>query len=142
MTVNVYIESSIKGPRKKNGVVGFVLQAGDTDVTKTLFGTVQDATANYSNLICLKQALSRILPSTESIIIHTSSGYVNLSVLATKKNQRSCDVATREIKYAAEWQEIANLLGDREVEVKLNQPNEFRSWLQQEVERRAENHGF
>ncbi len=138
MTVNIYIESSIRAPaRELNGVVGIVLQAGDTDNTKTLFGTVESVTKNHADAICLKNAVSRINGKCDKIIIHTSSNYVNQCLVHWRNK---ADLS--EVKFAAEWQEIFKVLNQHEYEVVFKQSNEFRSWIQQECERRAEKHGF
>ncbi len=146
MKVNIYIESSIRAPaRKQDGVVGFVLQAGDTDNTKTVFGAVTDVTKNYADLLCLKNALSRLNPHADSLLIHTSSIYVNQSLLAMSENsgfegfEKTKDGKPR--KHIDEWREVYKVLSTRPYEVVFNQPNEFRNWLQQDCERRAKKHG-
>lgn len=138
MTVNVYIESSIRDPaRVRNGVVGFVLQAGDTDNTKTMFGTVEHVTKNQADVICLQHALASINSKCDNVLVHTSSGYVYQSVSSLAKNQRFTGA-----KFKDEWESIYSTLNKYQFTAVHNQPNEFRSWLQQECERRAEKHGF
>lgn len=138
MTVNIYLESSIRDPaRTKSGVVGFVLQAGDTDATKTVFGIVESVTKNQADVICLKNAVSHINGKCDNIFIHTSSGYVYQSISSLAKNQKFTGV-----KFKEEWQSIYSNLSKAQFAAAFNEPNEFRSWLQQECERRAEKHGF
>ena len=143
MTTEIYMESSIRGPRPKKGVVGFVLQENGTTDPKSTFGFFdKEVTANYSNMVCLKEALKRINPSTGEVILHTTSGYINLSLLRQKKNQGFEDFEEaerkKEIKYAKDWEEIRNYLQGKTIEVKLNEPHEYKHWLQREVQRRAE----
>ncbi len=138
MTVNIYIESSIRAPAKKqSGVVGIVLQAGDTDATKTVFGKVEEVTKNHADVICLKNALSYISAHADKILIHTSSLYVNQCLVAMRKNGRFSGT-----KFKEEWEIILEILNQHEFEAVYNQPNEFKNWLQQECERRAKKHGF
>lgn len=143
MEVNIYIASSIKGNKLKQGYIGFVLQAGSTDATKTVFEEC-DANSNHSVVICLEKALARIKPSCNQIIIHTNLKYVDVMLSKPRKNQGTDLLKTskgQDIQYAAEWASIYEKLKGKDVKVKCNQPNEFRSWLQQECERRAEKHG-
>ncbi len=146
MIVNIYIESSIKGPSKKSGIVGLILQAGNTDATKTIFGIVNDSTANQSILICLKNALSHIKSECESVYIHTTSNYVYLNCSVSRQIQwLESNYRTskgEEVKFAAEWRDIHRYLEGKEYKVIYNEPNDFKNWLQAEVERRAKKHGF
>jgi len=133
VNLNIYIETSIKAPaRRQNGVVGIVLQAGNTDATKTLFEKVENVTKNNADVIALTKAASHISPHAEGILIHTSSLYVNQCIVSMRKNGRFCGT-----KYTEEWQSIFEILKNHEFDVVLNQPNEYRGWLQQEVERRG-----
>lgn len=139
METNIYIASGIKSNKPKEGYIGYVLQAGDTDATKTDFKKIE-ATSNQSLVICLKEALAPIKSSCSRIIIHTDSTYVNLMLAKSWKNQGEKLLKTakgKDIQFAAEWKEIYEKLQGKDATVICNQPNKFKSWLQQEVERRG-----
>ncbi len=145
--VNIYIESSIKGAKRKNGIVGIVLQAGNDDAaTKSIFGIVKDVTAYEAILICLSRALGYIKQGCGKIYIHTDSGYVYQNCSTTRQIQwlESGFKTSKgeEVKYKAQWQAIYRGLSGKEFEVVYNQPNSFKGWLKNEVERRALEHGF
>lgn len=140
MEVNIYIASSIKGNKPKQGYIGYVLQAGNTDATKTVFEECE-ANSNHSSVICLDKALTHIKPSCNQIIIHTNLKYVDVMLSKPRKNQGIDLLKTskgKEIQYAAEWAGVYEKLKNKDVKVICNQPNEFRAWLQQELERRAD----
>lgn len=76
--LDVYIESSIKGPRRRDGVVGYIIEymtnIGEP-ATKTWFWTVEGMSAQESMLEAAVEALSRIQTGNE-IVIHTEDGWL------------------------------------------------------------------
>lgn len=62
MKAEIYIESSIKGTRRQDGVTGYVIEAQTSKgpATVTQFIQVENATKNLSDLLGLKNALSRM----------------------------------------------------------------------------------
>ena len=146
MNVNIYIDTSIRGPARKNGENGYILQAGNTDITKTVIGPVKDVTANEAILICLDKALDQIRSGCDKVYIHTNSNYVYLNCSVSRQIQwLESGYRTskgEEVKYSTLWRQIHRKLDGKEFEVVYNQPNEFKNWLKAEVERRAKEHGF
>lgn len=146
MKVNIYLASSIKSPRKQNGAIEYILQAGDTDKTMTQFEFLQDVTANQSDVLCLKAALSRINDKADIVLIHTDSNYMNLSLAALKQNQRFLDFVKtgrgKERQFIGEWQEIYTRLATRQWDFLYKQPNEFKRWLFDDCIKRAKEHYF
>ena len=141
MKVNIYISTSIRAPAKTKGCIEYILQAGDTDKTMTKFAFLEDATANESEVICLKMALSHINTKADMVLIHTDSSYMNLSLSALGQNQRFEDFKKttkgKPRAYINEWELVHSILCTREWDIVFNQPNEFKKWLQADCSRRA-----
>ena len=138
MKVNIYLCSSIKAPsRLHSGVAGYVLQADDTNNTKTVFGIVENITKNHADVRCLRYALAALNEHCDTILIHTDSNYLKYNLECAFKRY-TCD----NLKYANEWEYIYNVLRTRKFEVILGEHNEFKNWLQSECDRRAKKHGF
>lgn len=141
MRVNIYIESSVKGPRRSNGVVGFVLEEeSHKDKTLTQFGKVENVTANQAVLLALIHALRRIKTGTD-ITIWTDSFYVQ-SALANgwleEWSENGWKTAKgKEICNEKEWKQIKELMGDVEPEFEVGVQHPFKNYLKSEVERRA-----
>lgn len=142
MKVNIYIASSIRGLRRTNGVVGYVIEADTSKgaATLTQFGSVKDVTENQSELIALKNALTRIKPECE-ITLWTENQYIRSAFLqgwlkgwqsTGWKNSKGKPVANEK-----EWREVAESLSGTSPEVMLGQDHVYKNYLTREVERRA-----
>ena len=141
MRVNIYIESSVKGPRRSNGVVGFVLEKeSHKDKTLTQFGKVENVTANHAVLLALIHALRRIKTGTD-ITIWTDSFYVQSALVhgwLEEWSENGWKTAKgKEICNEKEWKQIKELLGDVEPEFEVGGQHPFKNYLKSEVERRA-----
>ena len=141
MTLNIYIESSIQSSHKTNGVVCIILADETNKNTKTIFGSVNDVSANKANLIAIKQALSRMNSCCDMVLIHTTSWFVKTNLTEYRANQwierDFKNTKGEDISFKDEWMQIFKSLEGRKYEVHLNEPNEFRKWMQEEVKRRA-----
>lgn len=141
MRVNIYIESSVKGPRRSNGVVGFVLEEeSHKDKTLTQFGKVENVTANQAVLLALIHALRRIKTGTD-ITIWTDSFYVQSALVhgwLEEWSENGWKTARgKEICNEKEWRQIKELLGDVEPEFEIGTQHPFKNYLKSEVERRS-----
>ena len=142
MRVNIYIESSIKGLKRRSGVVGFILEAeGYEGKTVTQFGSVKEATENQAQLLALKYALKRIKDMSE-LRIWTDNSYMAAAfeqdwisgwIERGWKTAKGKEVANRE-----EWESILQMLGESIPEFQVAQSHSFKSWLSKEIERRVE----
>lgn len=141
MRVNIYIESSIKGLKRRNGVVGFILEAdGKEGKTVTQFGSVKEATENQAQLLALKYALKRIKDMSE-LRIWTDNSYMAAAfeqdwisgwIERDWKTAKGKEIANRE-----EWESILQMLDGSVPELKVAQNHSFKNWLREEIERRA-----
>lgn len=137
--VNIYMASSVKSPRAQNGVGMYVLEAimakGPATITKEV--KLQEVTANQAELQIMAAAVERLREPCE-IDIFTECGYIasgieNLDAWQRNgwKTSRGTEVANVEI-----WKQIAEKLQNCNVRSRVKEPNEYRSWLKNEIERR------
>lgn len=138
--VNLYIDTSVRGPKRKAGAYGYILeyQAAAGAVTRTkVEKTEYETTENQSLCRALAEALKRI-NTTCRLVIYTDSEYI-ASVFSnnwlsewycngwqTKKNTPVANVEVwKEI-----WEEVKNL----DVRIKLKEDHSYKEWLRREVE--------
>lgn len=140
MKVNIYMASSVKSLKRQNGVVGFVIDMEEFEKTVTQFGSVKDATANQSQILCLKYALQRINQAAD-LEIYTDCRYLASAfendwisgwIGNDWKTVKGTDVANKE-----EWQEVLKRLNGRVPVFKINSQHQYKNWLESEVERRS-----
>lgn len=142
MRVNIYIESSVKGLKRKNGVVGFILEAeGYEGKTVTQFGSVKEVTENQSQLLALKFALKRITDKSD-LMIWSDNSYIEAAFKQDWikgwldrdwKTAKGKEVANKE-----EWECILQMLGGCRPQFEIGNNHSFKSWMKKEIERRAE----
>lgn len=139
--MNIYIESSVKGLKRQNGIVGFVIEKNiETGDTVTQFGKVTDATENLAELLALKYALKRV-PQDADITVYTDNKYIagvfgqnwlSKWMESGWKTAKNTDVANKE-----HWQAVTESLGSRIPDFRLAEPHSYKRWLQDEVKKRA-----
>ena len=140
--VNIYMLTTIKGPRRRDGIGGYILECERKPEPATLtdFIKIENEAEGGAEVTLLAAALQRIKkPCTLSI--YTDSQYIKTALTAgwleawTKngfKNARK-----EEIPLAEKWQEIAKRLNACELrEVKLRQQHSYRTYMERETERR------
>lgn len=141
--VNIYLATSLKSPRRQNGVVGYILEAeGHEDHTLTQFGRVINVTKNQSLLLDLIHALNRINTSTE-VTIWSDNAYIQSTVENGWLKQWSENGwKTQKDKYAAnyeQWKKITERLeelGGIVPQFRTGEHHKFKNYLETEVERR------
>ncbi|MCM1536083.1 MAG: hypothetical protein NC126_09220 [Clostridium sp.] len=142
MIVNIYLASSIKGIRKQDGVVAFILEAeGKENKTLTQFGRVEQATENTAYLRALKYALRRINTKC-GLVIWADSPYManafSQGWLYRWEQNAWQNAKGREVADRADWEEIAERLNGELPEFRIGCHHTFRKWMETEVEKRAE----
>lgn len=141
--VNIYLATSLKSPRRQNGVVGYILEAeGHEDHTLTQFGRVINVTKNQSLLLDLIHALNRINTSTE-VTIWSDNAYIQSTVENGWLKQWSENGwKTQKDKYTAnyeQWKKITERLeelGGIVPQFRTGEHHKFKNYLETEVERR------
>ena len=139
MIVNIYIQSSIKGPAKRSGIVGFVIEAeGHSDRTITQFGRVSDVAENESYLIAMKYALKRLTKPC-GLVIWMDNTYISSAFEQNwiEKWQENDWKNARGKRVSQNWKETLILLNGRDILFRIKEKHEYKTWLTEEVERRA-----
>lgn len=140
-TVDIYIDTSVKGPRRRDGWYTYII-AMDTAVGTADAGDsvkIEDTTENQATLFALETALKRIKKPCH-LVLHLESNYVAAALdkkwyeqwrqagWMTAKNKPVCDVAT--------WQSIEYLLNAHEFEVRLKEPHTYREWMKRKLKKK------
>lgn len=141
--VHVYIETSLKWPRKGSGIVGIVFTDDADTYSKTLFGRVNDSTEHHSLLVALDKALD-YLGSYEEIHVHTNCGYIagGFKNLSSWEENKWFTSKGETVKFAEIWQNLASKTRNKQLKVHLNEFNGYRTWLKNECDMRGRKHGF
>lgn len=138
--VNLHIDTSIKGPKRRDGdylyILSFRTQAGTADTGNRKH--LEETTENQAAALALEEALKRLRVPC-SLTIYLECPYV-ASVLSNKwyekwryndwmsaKGKPICD--------AAIWRSIQSLLNAHDIQVLLKKPHEYREWMQHELQR-------
>lgn len=141
MRTDIYIQSSIRGMERRDGIVGLVVerQTGTVKEPFTQFGRVLSATKNCADLLGLKNALKHA-DLEDWLYIHLDNNYI---VAAIKhdwlgewwyngwKTSKGRQIANME-----EWQAVAILLNNRKPEFRPG-AHKYKRWLETELARRA-----
>lgn len=133
-TVDIYIDTSIKGPKRRDGsylyIIAMQTSAGPADVGK--MDSLEDTTEHQATLTALEAALKRIAKPCR-LILHLECQYVAGALLngwykqwrqqawMTQKGKPVCD--------AEKWQSIEYLLNAHDFEVRLKKPHSYRDWM-------------
>ena len=142
--LNIYLESGIKGPCRRDGVVGYVIEwkTEKGPVTLTKFEHVEGAAENRATLCGLTAALARIKENC-ILNIFTSSNYLykgfEIENRVEKWRENGWKTAQgREVKNKDKWMEVLNLANGSLLTLHLNERNEYSDWLARETKKRQE----
>lgn len=136
--VDIYIDTSLKGPRRGNAwwtyIVAMETNKGTADTGDT--GKIEDSTENQATLTALETALKRLKMPCH-LTLHLECDYVASALTngwidqwryngwMTTKNKPVCDVE--------KWQSILDFLNAHEFEVVLKQPHTYREWMRSKL---------
>ena len=141
-TVNIYTASTIRGPRRKNGYIAYVLEYKvemlEEPVTLTATKKLENATENQAELTAIIEALGHmqmkcnlnIYTDNDQIPAALKNGWVTSWQQAGWKNAKGKPVANQ-----AEWQKMTELLVGNEVEWHVREHHSYRKWLLAEIKR-------
>ncbi len=142
MKAEIYIESSIKGTRRQDGVTGYVIEAQTSKgpATVTQFIQVENATKNLSDLLGLKNALSRIKTGSE-LVICIDNTYVQSAIengwLEWWKEDGWVTAKGKSVANKDVWADILSALGGRLPLFGDGETHKYKRWLESELERRV-----
>lgn len=138
--VNLYIDTSVRGPRKKKGAYGFVLETVTAagPVTLTKITKLEQTTEHQSLCMAIREALQRIKKPCR-VVVHTQSEYTIAAIKFWLQTWKDADWKNKkgvEVADAESWQEIA---GRNEIELDAVSDNshQYREWLRAETDRAA-----
>lgn len=141
VTVDVFISTSYKGPRRGNGYYSYLLRfvtAAGKEATKWETIKAEDCTQNRAELLALLKALTSMKQKCE-LNIYTESMYLKNGIESWSsgwiakgwKNAKGEPVANSE-----EWQETLILLNGNNILFHIKEQHEFKKVMQVEIERR------
>lgn len=143
--VNIYITTSIRGPARKNGGYGYVIEFIKKDgspVTRIGIGYEVKATEKKLTLLALKSALRRLTKSCSALVFtkceHVLSSYKNGWIFEWKKNDWTNAKGVKLSDWEL-WRDIAELstmhkLSFESADVK----NPYEMWISENI-RKVEN---
>lgn len=136
--VNLYIETSIRGPRRCAGAYGYVLETYTAAgaVTLTNFKRMPETTESQSLALALEEALMRLKEGVR-LNIYTQSAYIGCVLKSWIpewsrngwKNKRDKPVAD-----ADTWQKVAELLKANDFFVTVGAQHQYQDYLMRESE--------
>lgn len=136
--VRLYIETSIRGPRRQTGAYAYVLEyrAAAGPVTLTEVKAIPDTTEHQSLCMGILAAVKRL--KSCDLTICTSSGYIQAVFECWMDNWIANGFKTAKgepIKDAEKWQEIAERLNGLPVRAEIAMEHTYRDWMLREVDK-------
>lgn len=139
--VNIYLETSLKGPVVKDGWYAAVLEykskSGKT-TTREDFEWQKDATYHRQALCALLKSLKRLNASC-IVNVYTDCIYLKNGIdehLKMWKSNGWINGKGNTIKNAQEWQEIATLISGHKIKVHWEKRNSYTEWMMEEAKKR------
>ena len=139
--VNIYLETSLKGPVVKDGWYAAVLEykskSGKT-TTREDFEWQKDATYHRQALCALLKSLKRLNASC-IVNVYTDCIYLKNGIdehLKMWKSNGWINGKGNTIKNAQEWQEIATLISGHKIKVHWEKRNSYTEWMMEEAKNR------
>ena len=135
--VNIYIETSLKGPGKREGWYAAVLEfvKNGKAITREDFVKEKETTYHKSVLCALLKALER-LNANCNLNIYTDSVFVQNSVenhLTGWKANGFVNAKNEPIKNQAEWKEVARLISGHNVKFRITNRNPYTVWMREKA---------
>lgn len=140
--VNIYVKSSIKSTRRRDGYIGYILEliTDKKPITLSGFEKVEQVTANQSELKAITKALRRMKEKCV-LTIYTDSKYIG-SAIENKwvegwKKKNWVNAKGEPIANSEEWQEMLNLLVGQQFSVVVGFKHEYSQWMESELARKS-----
>lgn len=130
--VNIYIATSVKSPKSRNGSVGFAIEWPGTNREPIAgIAPVQQMTANQSIMTALYKALWNVKKPSH-IVIFTDSDYLKAS-LGWLPGWMESGWKRSDGKPVANWQAwetLAGKLQGHEVEFRMHEHHPYSNWFE------------
>lgn len=139
-TVNLYIDTSVRGPQRKKGAYGFILETITAEGPATLskITKLEETTEHQSLCLAIREALQRIKKPCQ-VVVHTQSEYIVAAIkfwLQTWKYSDWLNAKGKEVADADSWQEIASRY-EIELDAVIDITHQYKEWLCSETKRAA-----
>lgn len=140
--VNIYIDTGIRGPQKRDGSYLYLLEARlqdgrNADVWKWV--PLEQTTENQAAVYALEEALGR-LKRPCSLTIWTECPYLAAALenrWYARWREQNWETARGEpVKDAEKWQSIEYLLNAHGFRVRLKEHHAYRDWMRREIRQR------
>ncbi|MEG2103076.1 MAG: RNase H family protein [Flavobacterium sp.] len=143
-SVSIYIEQSVKGLKRQNGIYGyaveFITQTGKK-IVKNGFKEVENVTAHEMEIIALTNAL-RILTKPCVATIHSAHGFVKLAMvnhwLEKWEKCNWINAHGKPVKNEETWKVLNAELKKHSIIVADTKRTEYQEKMQLEIEKRME----
>lgn len=140
--VNIYLETSMKGPGTRMGWYAAVVEYQTKNhgiQTREFFSEMVETTYNKSALLGALEAL-KILNVECILKIHTDSVYMVSSFhngnLARWKKNGFLNVKGDKIKNQSEWQQLSELIEKHQYEFVYAKHHSYTKWMMEEAQKR------
>lgn len=144
--VNIYLETSLKGPGTRKGWYAAVVEYIDRRrhaQTREEFVQEEETTYHKSTLCALIKALKRLNTSCD-LKIYTDSSYLQNNVennVDKWKKNGFVNVKGEAIKNQEEWKELVQLISGHKIEFRITKRHLYTVWMRNEAEKRLKNVG-
>lgn len=144
--VNIYIKTTVKGPRKRDGFYEYILetQTAAGMATCQLTKEIKDATENRAELLAIVEALKRLNRSC-NLHIYTDSEYVAAAIKEDWiKRWRDSGWVTAKGKEIANrdlWQKMAELLNGNLVTFHVKEHHPYTNCMEFILKQKMNNGG-
>lgn len=141
--VNIYIASSVKGPRRQDGSYIYILETPTAagPATYQNQGKLEDTTMHQIQLHALEEALTHIRQQCY-MTIYTDDAYIVGAMTNgwAKDWERNawCNKKGEPVADAEKWQQILSLLNGNEVLYALCHGHSYKDWMQRELKKMAD----
>lgn len=144
--VNLYLVSSLKGPKRRSGAYGYVLERKTSKGTATLTNVkaVEDSTEHQSLLIAMLEAAKRLNEPCD-LTIYTDDGYIDSAITTWIPQWQQSEWMNKKgtpVADADKWQQFYSITSGHRIEVILKETHEYHDWLMRETDSVAKGNPF
>lgn len=138
-TVNIYLATSLKAPRKAPGTYLWLLETDTKSGPATLYktGYKEDTTENQSCLLALKESLSRL---RVPCLLHIFTDCAYMAAALEKEWYKEWEINDwknkkgKQVQDEETWRELSSLLRLHDLSVHLKEAHSYKSWMATEIQ--------
>lgn len=136
--VNIYIYTTIQGPKRRAGIGMFILETitskGEATFTKQM--ELEPMTEHQAELVVLCKAMEKLKRCCQ-IHIYTQSQFVSSAVtngwVAKWKENSWQNSKMQAVANAMEWQKMLDLLNENVFDFKVCEKHKYLNWMKNEL---------